>query len=223
MWTSSWCTPVHAGARWCTLVHAEKLSERVSYYSEQHLEMRERDSSSNELLTWAECSTLATTEHPHPWPTWNFSERFPDMPCVYRRSVIKDAIGKVRAYLSHRRAWEKSGKNQGKPGLPGASNHPSLYQGTIEQQSPRLVLRKKAADLVSRLSLPGQCRPQCIKECASLILSPVALAASEKDAAAGGTKRLGWRTRPPRRTASGGRSLSEGHPGKDWQARPAGR
>jgi putative transposase len=175
------------------LAHADKLSERVSYYSQKHLELRERAISANELLTWAECHTVATTEHPHPWPGWNFRERFPDMPAVYRRSVIKDAIGKVRAYLSHRRTWEQTDKRKGKPGLPGASNHPSLYQGTIElstgqaeqrerfvrlnvytgagwrwvnypvrsshyferrhseagweQQSPRLVLRKKSAEL----------------------------------------------------------------------------
>jgi hypothetical protein len=114
------------------LAHAEKLSERVSYYSEKHLEMRERAISANELLTWAEFHTVETKEHPHPWPTWNFSACFPDMPFVYRRSVIKDAIGKVRAYLSHRSTWEQTGKKQGEPGLPGASNHPSLYQGTIE-------------------------------------------------------------------------------------------
>jgi hypothetical protein len=82
------------------LVHAEKLSERVSYYSQKHLEMRERAISANELLTWAEFHTVETKEHPHPWPTWNFSECFPDMPFVYRRSVIKDAIGKVRAGLT---------------------------------------------------------------------------------------------------------------------------
>src|SRR5258708_2084879 len=114
------------------LAHADKLAERVSYYSQKHLEMRERAISANELLTWAECHTVETTAHPHPWPGWNFSERFPNMPAVYRRSVIKDAIGKVRAYLSHRRTWEQTGKRKGKPGLPGASNHPSLYQGTIE-------------------------------------------------------------------------------------------
>lgn len=175
------------------LANAGKLSERVSYYSEKHLEMRERAISANELLTWAECHTVETQEHPHPWAAWNFSERFPDMPFVYRRSVIKDAIGKVRAYLSNRRTWEQTGKKQGKPGLPGASNHPSLYQGTFElnvgegdqhqrfvrlkvytgacwrwvnypvrmslyferrhseadweQQSPKLVLRKKTAEL----------------------------------------------------------------------------
>jgi IS605 OrfB family transposase len=112
------------------LAHAEKLSERVCYYSQKHLEMRERAISANELLTWAECHTVETKEHP--WQGWNFSERFPDLPFVYRRSVIKDAIGKVRAYLSNRRAWEQTGKKQGKPGLPGVSNHPSLYQGTIE-------------------------------------------------------------------------------------------
>src|SRR5260370_22616362 len=175
------------------LAHADKLSERVSYYSQKHLEMRERAISANELLTWAECHPGATTGHPHPWPGWTFRDRSPDMPLVYRRSVIKDAIGKVRAYLSHRRTWEQTGKRKGKPGLPGANNHPSLYQGTIElsmgqaeqrerfvrlnvytgacwrwvnypvrssryferrhseagweQQSPRLVLRKKSAEL----------------------------------------------------------------------------
>ena len=114
------------------LTHADKLAERVSYYSAKHLEMRERAISANELLTWAEACTVATKDHPHPWPSWNFSERFPDLPFAYRRSVIKDAIGKVRSYLSNRANWEKSGKKKGKPGLPGASEHPTLYQGTCE-------------------------------------------------------------------------------------------
>jgi transposase len=114
------------------LSHADKLAERVSYYSEKHLEMRERAISANELLTWAEACTVATKAHPHPWPGWNFSERFADLPFAYRRSVIKDAIGKVRSYLSNRANWEKSGKKKGKPGLPGAGEHPTLYQGTCE-------------------------------------------------------------------------------------------
>ena len=114
------------------LAHADKLAERVSYYSEKHLEMRERAISANELLTWAEACTVATKVHPHPWPGWNFSERFADLPFAYRRSVIKDAIGKVRSYLSQWANWEKSGQKQGKPGLPGAGEHPTLYQGTCE-------------------------------------------------------------------------------------------
>jgi len=114
------------------LIHADKLTERVSYYSEKHLEMRERALSANELLTWAEVCTVATKAHPHPWSGWNFSEQFPNLPFAYRRSVIKDAIGKVRSYLSNRRTWEKSGKKKGKPGLPGAVDHPTLYQGTCE-------------------------------------------------------------------------------------------
>ena len=113
------------------LAHAEKLSERVTYYSQEHLEMRERLISAHELLTWAERATVATKEHPHPWTGWNFSERFPGMPFVYRRSVIKDAIGKARSYLSNLATWEKSGKKKGKAGLPGAADHPTLYQGCI--------------------------------------------------------------------------------------------
>ena len=112
------------------LAHASKLSERVPYYSEKHLEMRERAISANELLTWAEACTVETQDHPQPWEGWNFTQRFPDMPAIYRRSVIKDAIGKVRSYLSSLAHWEKSGKKQGKPGLPGARDHPTLYQGT---------------------------------------------------------------------------------------------
>jgi hypothetical protein len=46
------------------LAHAQKLSERVSYYSEQHLQMRERAISANELLSWAEACTVETREHP---------------------------------------------------------------------------------------------------------------------------------------------------------------
>ncbi len=75
--------------------------------------------------------TVATKAHPHPWLGWDFSRRFPDMPFEYRRSVIKDAIGKARSYLSNLSNWQKKGKKKGKPGLPGASNHPTLYQGLI--------------------------------------------------------------------------------------------
>ncbi len=114
------------------LVHTDKLAERVSYYSEKHLQMRERAISANELLSWAEACTVVTQDHPDPWEGWNFSARFADLPFAYRRSVIKDAIGKVRSYLSQRATWEKSDKKKGKPGLPGANDHPTLYQGTCE-------------------------------------------------------------------------------------------
>ena len=113
------------------LAHAEKLAERVAYYSEEHLEMRERLISAHELLSWAEACTVATAAHPHPWPGWDFTQAFPTMPFAYRRSVIKDAIGKVRSYLSNRANWEASGKQKGKPGWPAANDHPTLYQGCI--------------------------------------------------------------------------------------------
>ncbi len=113
------------------LAHAEKLAERVAYYSEEHLEMREHLISAHELLSWAEACTVETKDHPHPWTGWNFSERFPAVPFAYRRSVIKDAIGKVRSYLSNHAHWEASGKQKGKPGLPAATDHPTLYQGCL--------------------------------------------------------------------------------------------
>ena len=108
------------------LAHADKLAERVTYYSEEHLQMRERLISAHELLTWAEACTVETAAHPHSWTGWNFTGRFAGMPSAYRRSVIKDAIGKARSYLSNRANWEKSGKKKGKPGWPTATDHPTL-------------------------------------------------------------------------------------------------
>src|SRR6266567_4275125 len=55
---------------------------------------------------------------------------FPHLPFIYRRSVIKDAIGKVRSYFSNRANWQKTGKKKGRPGWPGPADHPTLYQGT---------------------------------------------------------------------------------------------
>jgi putative transposase len=124
------------------LAHAQKVMERVASYSEEHLEIRERLISAHELLTWAESCTVETAAHPHPWTGWNFTERFPAMPFAYRRSVIKGAIGKIRSYLSNRAQWEKSGKKQGKPGLPSATDHPRLYQGCLALDLEALDLQE---------------------------------------------------------------------------------
>ncbi len=109
------------------LAHPDKLTARVRYFSEKHQEERERLISPNELLTWAESLTVATAAHPHPLPSYNFSEQFPQFPFIYRRSVIKDALGKARSYLSNLANWNTRGKKKGQPGSPGASNHPTLY------------------------------------------------------------------------------------------------
>lgn len=90
------------------LTHPDKLAERVSYFSEALQEERERLISPNELLTWAESLTVSTTTHPCPLPSYDFSEQFPEFPFIYRRSVIKDAIGKVRSYLSSLVNWQAS-------------------------------------------------------------------------------------------------------------------
>ena len=44
------------------LAHQDKLSERVSYFSERQREQRERLIRADELLTWAESVTVATKE-----------------------------------------------------------------------------------------------------------------------------------------------------------------
>jgi transposase len=124
------------------LAHRDKLHERVSYYSEPDHEVRERLISADKLLTWAECVTVATNAHPDPLPEWNFSRMFPDFPFIYRRSVIKDAIGKVKSYLAHLSNWQKSGKRRGQPGLPGAGNYPTLYEGACSLELAGLDLRQ---------------------------------------------------------------------------------
>jgi IS605 OrfB family transposase len=109
------------------LAHPDKLAERVPYFSEKHQEERERLISPNELLTWAESLTVATAAHPHPLSSYNFSEQFPEFPFIYRRSVIKDALGKARSYLSNLANWNASGAKKGQPGPPSARSHPTLY------------------------------------------------------------------------------------------------
>ncbi len=129
------------------LTHPDKLTERVSYFSEKQQEERERQISANELLTWAEFQTVETKEHPNPLPSWNFSWAFPDFPFIYRRSVIKDAIGKVRSYLSNLANWQAFGKKKGQPRPPGATNHPTLYEGAFSLELDQADLRKTFARL----------------------------------------------------------------------------
>jgi putative transposase len=125
------------------LAHRDKLKEHVPYYSERDHEVREHVISADKLLTWAERVTVATNAHPDPFPEWNFSRAFPDFPFIYRRSVIKDAIGKVKSYLANLSNWQKSGKKKGQPGLPGASNHPTLYAGAFSLELDQLDQRQR--------------------------------------------------------------------------------
>jgi hypothetical protein len=135
------------------LAHPDKLTERVPYFSETHQEERERLLSPNELLTWAETLTVATRKHPHPLPSYNFSSQFPDFPFIYRRSVIKDAIGKVRSYLSNLANWNAAGKQKGQPGSPGASNHPTLYDEAFCLDLDGTDLRPNAHTCFARLKV----------------------------------------------------------------------
>src|SRR5260370_36642091 len=49
---------------------------------------------------------------------------------------------KARGYLTTLRKWQHSGKKKGKPGIPTASNHPTLYAGTYTLDLDELDLRK---------------------------------------------------------------------------------
>src|SRR5260221_2898455 len=100
---------------------------RSQYFSEKLQQERERLLSPHELLSWAEALTVETASHPSPLPSYNFSQQFPDFPFIYRRSVIKDALGKSRSYLSNLANWNTAGTIKEEPGSPEASNHPTLY------------------------------------------------------------------------------------------------
>ncbi len=114
------------------LAHKEKLTEKVVYFSEKHQELRERLLTAEELRSWLEQCTVSTKAHPSVPPEWDFKARFPGMPTHARRATMKEAIGKARGYLTARSTWQKSGKKKGKPGLPGAADHPTFYQGAFE-------------------------------------------------------------------------------------------
>jgi hypothetical protein len=129
------------------LAHPDKLREQVEVQSSQTGVVTTQLISADKLLTWAESHTVATETHPEPLPAWNFSHRFPDFPSRYRRSVIKDCIGKARGYLTTLEHWEGSGKQKGKPGRPTAANHPTLYAGTFTLELERLDLRQSFVQL----------------------------------------------------------------------------
>jgi transposase len=116
------------------LAHPEKLFERVQLVNQETGEVREATISSDKLQTWAEYQTVSTREHPDPSPLVNFSAHFPDFPWEYRRSVIKDCIGKAKASYTTHEQWRASGKKKGKPGLPTPRNHPTLYTGVFALQ-----------------------------------------------------------------------------------------
>src|SRR5258708_4651068 len=124
------------------LAHPQKLMERVEVISKKTGEVSERVISADNLLTWAEWHTVETASHPDPLPAWNFSKTFPDFPNRYRRSVMKDVIGKARGYLTTFTTWQVRGKKKGKPGVPTAANHPTLYAGTFHLDLDELDLRK---------------------------------------------------------------------------------
>jgi len=124
------------------LTHPDKLMERVEVISKKTGEVTLALVSADKLLTWAEFQTVATDAHPDPLPEWNFTSTFPDFPNRYRRSVIKDCIGKARGYLTTLSTWQWSGKKKGKPGTPTAANHPTLYAGTYALELDTLDLCK---------------------------------------------------------------------------------
>ncbi len=124
------------------LAHPDKLMERVKVIAKKTGEVSEGVISADKLLTWAEFQTVETRDHPTPLLEWNFSRAFPDLPNRYRRSVIKDVIGKARGYLTTLTNWQASSKKKGQPGRPTAHNHPTLYEGTYTLELGELDLRK---------------------------------------------------------------------------------
>ena len=129
------------------LAHPHKLFERVQLIDKKTGEVREATISADKLLTWAEYQTVSTRDHPHPDPDWNFSIRFPDLPWEYRRSVIKDCIGKARAYSTAHASWKESGKKRSKPGKPTPTNHPTLYTGVFSLQLDQVDLHQSFVKL----------------------------------------------------------------------------
>jgi len=119
------------------LAHPDKLMERVEVIAKKTGEVSEALISADKLLTWAEFQAVETREHPDPLADWNFSRVFPDLPNRYRRSVIKDVLGKARAYLTTLAKWEARGngkENQDGPLLatiPPSTTAPTPWNSMI--------------------------------------------------------------------------------------------
>src|SRR5215831_1360542 len=106
------------------LAHPDTLREQVEVTSSQTGAVTERLISADKLLTWAEFHTVATDAHPEPLPAWNFTHRFPAFPNRYRRSVIKDCIGKARGSSFCARALGTLRQTEGQARSPHGSQSP---------------------------------------------------------------------------------------------------
>ena len=111
------------------LAHRDKLAERVRYFSEK------QPAGTGTAAFSQRAAQLGRGPHRRNGspslircPPTTSASSFPEFPFIYRRSVIKDALGKARSYLSNLANWNTSGKKKGQPGNPGASNHPTLYE-----------------------------------------------------------------------------------------------
>jgi hypothetical protein len=62
-------------------------------------------------------------------------------------SVIKDCIGKARAYSTAHASWKESGKKRSKPGKPTPTNHPTLYTGVFSLQLDQVDLHQSFVKL----------------------------------------------------------------------------
>jgi len=93
----------------------------------------ERPWTAQELLTFAEVHTLETKAHPH--PIRPLGETLPDartMPVSLRRAAINHAVGKVKAWNSTQKNWERGGQQGRSPKL-GAPNEPITFYADMAQ------------------------------------------------------------------------------------------
>ena len=151
------------------LAHPDKLTERVEIISKKTGEVREGVISAENLLTWAEFQTVATREHPDPLSDWNFSQTFPDFPNRYRRSVIKDVIGKARGYLTALGKWQQSGKRKASQESPPLPITPPSTQAPFAWSSMNSICVRALSVSRSMMELHGY--GSTILRCTTAILN----------------------------------------------------
>lgn len=114
---------------WDKVPKRDKQTKQVLFDPETG-EIKRRAPAAEDVLTRVEALTVKTKAHPDPPYDLKAVPGAAKAPVVFRRAVIKRAIGLVKAYRSNLTRWERRGRRGRMPGMPTVGGFPvTVYQG----------------------------------------------------------------------------------------------